>query len=85
MEPLSQSKSTNQLARQLSNLKIVSRLLQHELHSQSTSKTVTLSKDEVIELQTCIDLYIEEVSRRLSGQSSAPTSDTPLVAVTRNN
>jgi hypothetical protein len=82
MEP--QAKSTQQLARALSNLKIVSRLLQHEVHAQATSKSITLSKDEVLELQTCIDLYIEDVSRRLSAHTPSAPTDMPLVTA-RNN
>ena len=81
MEPLSTNpKSTQQLQRQLSTLKVVSRLLSHELHVQSSSKTVTLSRDEVFELQTCIDLFIEDAARRLSpsGQNVVAT-DPPLV------
>ncbi|MBK8179363.1 MAG: hypothetical protein IPK67_10840 [Planctomycetes bacterium] len=81
MEPLTNNpKSTQQLTRQLASLKVVSRLLSHELHAQSSSKTVTLSRDEVFELQTCIDLFIEEASRRLSPSSqNVSTADAPLV------
>jgi hypothetical protein len=81
MEPLTNNpKSTQQLTRQLASLKVVSRLLSHELHAQSSSKTVTLSRDEVFELQTCIDLFIEEASRRLSPSSqNVATADAPLV------
>lgn len=81
MEPLSNNpKSTQQLMRQLAGLKVVSRLLSHELHAQSSSKTVTLSRDEVFELQTCIDLFIEEASRRLTPASAnVATADAPLV------
>lgn len=64
MESISSQKTSAPTVRQLASLKIVSRLLAHELHSQATTKTVTMSKDEVIEIQTCIDLYIEEASRR---------------------
>lgn len=81
MEPLSTNpKSTQQLQRQLATLKVVSRLLSHEMHAQSSSKTVTLSRDEVSELQTCIDLFIEEAARRLtsSGQNVVAT-EPPLV------
>ena len=51
------------MGRQLATLKIVSRLLSHELHAQSSSKSITLSKDEVNEIQTTIDLFIEQVGR----------------------
>jgi hypothetical protein len=51
------------------------------LHAQSSSKTVTLSRDEVSELQTCVDLFIEDASRRLSpgGQQNVLATDPPLV------
>jgi hypothetical protein len=73
MEP----KQQNQLSRHLASLKIVSRLLGHELHSQASNKTVTLSRDEVLELQTCIDLYIEEISRRLGMSAGVPSVGVP--------
>ncbi len=81
MEPLSSNpKSTQHLQRQLATLKVVSRLLSHELHVQASSKTVTLSREGVFELQTCIDLFIEDASRRLTpaGQNVLAT-DPPLV------
>jgi len=84
MEALSQSKLTNQIGRQLASLKILSRLLAHELHAQQSSKQVSLSRDEVLEIQTCLDLYIEEVSRRQSQAGGAPASEPTLVAA-RNN
>lgn len=63
------SKIGNQLGRHLSSLKVISRLLGHELHTQSSGKSITLSRDEVVEIQTTIDLFIEEASKR-SGSSS---------------
>jgi hypothetical protein len=72
MESVSNTKLQAQIMRQLSSLKIVSRLLAHELHAQASSKSVTLSRDEVGEIQTCIDLFIEEVSRRQGAQAGAP-------------
>jgi hypothetical protein len=65
-------------ARQLASLKIVSRLLAHELHAQSSSKMLTLSKDEVVEIQTCIDLFIEEASRRQGTTPSLTTIEAPV-------
>lgn len=50
----------NQLERQLAHLKIISRLLSHELSAQSSSR-LTLSREEVGEIQTSLDLFIEEV------------------------
>ena len=75
MEALSQSKLTVQVQRQLANLKIVTRLLAHELHSQSTSKAITLTRDEVQEIQTCLELFIEELSRRNGGGMGSMTTD----------
>lgn len=62
--------SAGVLQRQLANLKLISRLLGHELHTQSGSKAIALSRDEVQEIQTTIDLFIEEVSRWQGGASS---------------
>jgi len=79
------SNSRSPIARQLSGLKLLSRLLGHELHSQGSSQTITLSREEVAEMQMQIDLFIEEVSRRtgtMGSLTSAP--DTQLVSA-RNN
>ncbi len=85
MEPLSTNpKSTQQLQRQLATLKVVSRLLSHELHQQSSSKTVTLSREEVFELQTCIDLFIEDAARRLSPNSQNVVATEPPLVGSRN-
>jgi hypothetical protein len=51
------------MQRQLSNLKLISRLLGHELHSQSSAKAISLSREAVLEIQTTLDLFIEEASR----------------------
>lgn len=84
MEPVSQTKFTSQVARQLANLKLVSRLLAHELHAQASSKTVSLSKDEVLEIQTSIDLFIEEVSRK-QGLGIGMQASEPALVASRNN
>lgn len=84
MEALSQTKFASQLGRQLASLKILSRLLAHELHSQQGSKQVNLSRDEVLEIQTCLDLFIEEVSRR-QGQASGLSAAEPTLVAARNN
>ncbi len=66
--------------RQLANLKLLSRLIGHELHAQSSAKVITLSRDEVEEIQTTIDLFIEEVSGRGGPNGlSVPSGDTRLV------
>ena len=54
------------IERQLAPLKVISRLLGHELHAQQSSR-LTLSRDEVIEIQTTIDLHIESISRTKGG------------------
>ncbi len=77
MESLSPVKMQAQMQRQLASLKLVSRLLSHELHAQSSSKTLTLSRDEVVEIQTVIDLFIEDSSRRTN---STPSIESSLVA-----
>ena len=83
MEPVSQTKFSAQVGRQVATLKIVSRLLAHELHAQSSSKSVTLSRDEVTEIQTTLDLFIEQVGRP-GGPGASALIEPPLVA-TRNN
>jgi len=70
MDTLS-TKPQNPILRQLASLKILSRLLAYEVHAQGTVKTVTLSRDEVGEMQTALELYIEEVSRRYNQAPSA--------------
>ena len=59
--------SNAHLVRHLAHLKVISRLLGHELHAQGSSKAITLSRDQVQEIQTAIDLFIEEASRRMGG------------------
>lgn len=58
------NKQINPVVRQLASLKLLSRLLGHELHAQGVTKTVTLSREEVVEIQTTVDLFIEELTRR---------------------
>jgi hypothetical protein len=84
MEPTSPAKAQAQTQRSLASLKIVSRLLSHELHAQSSSKTVALSRDAVVEIQTVIDVFIEETSRPkgASGASTVPAE--PVLTVARN-
>ena len=85
MEPVSQTKFTSQVARQLSNLKLVSRLLAHEVHAQASSKSITLSKEEVLEIQTTIDLFIEEITRKQGGLAGGSASNEPALIASRNN
>jgi len=72
-----QHKHGTHLERHLAQLKLVSRLLGHELHSQGGSKAIALSRDHVLEIQTALDLFIEEASKRITGRSGGgygPTS-----------
>lgn len=86
MEVQTNVKPQNPVVRQLASLKVLSRLLGHELHAQGASKTVTLSREEVIEVQTTIDLFIEDITRRQSGRlDTAPQAGEPQLVATRNN
>ena len=70
-------KQGSPLQRHLAHLKVLSRLLGHELHAQGSAKQVTFSRDQVMEIQTSLDLFIEDAGRRVgsaSGASSAPPS-----------
>ena len=80
MDVQSNARQQHPVVRQLASLKLLSRLLGHELHAQSTTKTVTLSREEVVEMQTTIDLFIEELTRR---QSQAPNASAGLAADTQ--
>lgn len=64
-----QHKHGSHIERHLAQLKLVSRLLGHELHSQGGSKAIALSRDQVTEMQTALDLFIEEASKRLAGRT----------------
>ncbi len=74
MDLSSQQRPGSGLQRQLANLKLISRLLGHELHSQSNAKSITFSRESVLEIQTTLDLYIEEVSR--GGSLGTPQGST---------
>jgi hypothetical protein len=84
MDIQSPTKSLNPTVRQLANLKVLSRLLGHELHAQGTSKTIQLSRDEVVEMQTTIDLFIEDVSRRHGGAAATQPAAEPQLVPARN-
>ena len=78
------NQANSPLHRQLATLKLASRLLAHEMHTQGGSKSITLSRDEVQEIMITLDLYIEEASRRAGHQSGSGASfvsavDTQLV------
>lgn len=74
-----ESRALQPLVRQLAHLKVLSRLMGHELHAQASSRTLTLSREEVVEMQTTLDLFIEEAGRRL-GSGSATTSAADAVS-----
>jgi hypothetical protein len=63
-----QHKHGSHLERHLAQLKLVSRLLGHELHAQGGSKAIALSRDQVVEMQVALDLFIEEATKRLGGR-----------------
>ncbi|MCP3917742.1 MAG: hypothetical protein GY711_19535 [bacterium] len=76
--------SGNQLQRHLSSLKVISRLLGHELHNQGGARSISLSREEVAEIQTTLDLFIEEAGKRMTSGgggmgTGALASDTQLV------
>ena len=73
------------LERQLANLKLISRLLAHELHSQGGAKSITLSREEVTEVKPTLDLFIEEIGRRQAGGTHIPGSEIPTAVGVRNN
>ena len=66
MERPQSSHQPSRIERQLAHLKILSRLLGHELHAQASPR-ITLSREEVLEVQTSIDLFIEECMRATKG------------------
>lgn len=85
MEATSQTQFATHLGRKLANLKILSRLIAHELHAQQSSKQVSLSRDEVHEIQTCLDLFIEEVSRKQGQVTGSAAALEPTLVTARNN
>lgn len=78
--PRTNANAPTRLERQLAHLKILSRLLGHELHAQNSPR-VTFSRDEVQEIQTSIDLFIEEVLRATRGNAGAAPRELDVQAV----
>lgn len=72
-----QHKHGSHLERHLAQLKLVSRLLGHELHSQGGSKAISLSRDQVLEIQTALDLFIEEATKRVGGRTAGYGASAP--------
>ena len=64
----------NRLERTLSHLKVISRLLGHELHAQNAPR-LSFSREEILEIQTSIDLFIEDALRTSRGSSAGATRD----------
>lgn len=83
MEATQNPRASSSFARQLASLKLVSRLLGHELHA-TTGSRITLSRDELAEIQATIDLFIEEASRRGGTLTGAVTAETQLVTARGN-
>lgn len=67
----------NRLERTLSHLKIISRLLGHELHAQNTPR-LSFSRDEIQEIQTSIDLFIEDALKNARGTPTGTTREVEL-------
>jgi len=84
MENSTHNRQNQSGLRHLSSLKLVSRLLGHELHVQSSAKTISLSRDEVLEIQTTMDLFIEEMSRRQGGQNLSAANENTRLVTARN-
>ncbi|NOT28895.1 MAG: hypothetical protein HOP15_00440 [Planctomycetes bacterium] len=70
----------NRLERTLAHLKIVSRLLGHELHAQNAPR-LSFSREEIGEIQTSIDLFIEEAMKTARGTGAGPTREVELPTV----
>lgn len=85
MEIPSQQRPSSTIQRHLSNLKLVSRLLGHELHSQASAKAISLSREAVNEIQTTLDLFIEEASRSHHGLNAGAESQPPTRMVGSQN
>lgn len=71
----------NRLERTLAHLKIVSRLLGHELHAQNAPR-LSFSRDEIVEIQTSIDLFIEDAMKTARGTAGGPTQAVELTPTT---
>jgi hypothetical protein len=85
MDSPSQQRPNSAMQRQLANLKLISRLLGHELHSQSSAKVINFSRESVSEIQTTLDLFIEEASRNQMGlNAGTATSQSTRMVGTQN-
>ena len=73
-------KQGNQIIRHLAPLKLVSRLLGHEMHAQGAAKTISLSREELGEIRIIIDIFIEDASRRAGIPGGSTLLDLPTAA-----
>jgi hypothetical protein len=80
MERRNTPNQPGRVERQLAHLKILSRLLGHELHAQNAPR-ITFSRDEVQEIQTSIDLFIEEMIKASRGAASMAPREVEVQAV----
>ena len=71
---------TSRIERQLAPLKIISRLLGHELRATQATR-LTMTREEVEEIQTSLDMYIETMTRSRGPQTPAGTRDAREVEV----
>jgi len=78
--PRTTASQPNRLERTLAHLKIVSRLLGHELHAQNAPR-LTFSREEIGEIQASIDLFIEDAMRSLRGTTVGPTREVEIPTV----
>ena len=79
MDRTSSSKGPSRDERQLAQLKIISRLMGHELNAQNGPR-ITLSREELTEIHTLLDLYIESAVRK-RGPAPRAASELEVQAV----
>ena len=86
MDISSKVANSARIDRELAHLKIVSRLLGHEMHAQNGQR-ILLSRDAVAEIQTSIDLFIEAASgmRKKGGSAVQGVETTPAPVASRVN
>ena len=72
--------------RHLSQLKVLSRLLEHELDTSKGSAEVTLDRELFESLLDTVEIFVEDVERENGGRSAAPAAKVQeKPAVTRLN
>ncbi len=84
MDSNSHNRQSQSGVRSLASIKLVSRLLGHELHAQGSSKTISISRDEVLEIQAVMDAFIEEMSRRPGTQAVGAGAENTRLVTARN-